>query len=205
MAVYWWDFSHLAKLPANYHIEYWDGTAFQPVHNASGLGLENEKFNTTTFDEITTTRLRVVMDSSDRYSSTLAEWTVTESEHSKPIAPIVAAGADRDLMLDGKTYLDGHTRSVHPITRVEWTKIEGPGTLSMSSPASAQGTAMFSAPGVYELRFTAWQGDLHTSGEVRVKVVTPPPAKRLDVVYTKHYSIDSKLWNDRAKVIIVNS
>src|SRR5258707_11206196 len=70
MAVHWWDFNHLAKLPANYHIEYWDGTAFQPVHNASGLGLENEKFNTTTFDEITTTRLRVVMDSSDRYSST---------------------------------------------------------------------------------------------------------------------------------------
>jgi len=28
--------------------------------------------------------------------------------------------------------------------------------------------------------------------------------ERLDVVYTKHYTIDSPLWNARAKAIIVN-
>ncbi|HEY4336449.1 MAG TPA: beta-L-arabinofuranosidase domain-containing protein [Puia sp.] len=204
IAVYWWDFSHLVKLPGAYHLEYWDGSAFQPVHNATGAGLGNEKFNTTRFDEVTTTKLRLIMDSSDRYNSTLAEWTVTESEHSKPIAPLVMAGADRDVMLDGKTYLDARTRSVHPITRAEWVKTSGPGTVSIVNPAVPQSTATFSAPGVYQLKFTAWQGDLQTSGDVSVKVVTPPPAKRLDVVYTKHYSIDSKLWNDRAKVIITN-
>jgi DUF1680 family protein len=214
IAVFWWDFSHLAKLPGVYHVEYWDGTGFQPVKNASGLGLASDTFNTTVFDEVTTTKLRLVMDSSDRYSSTLAEWTVAESEHSKPIAPIVMAGANRDVMLDGKTYLSGHTRSVHPITRVEWTTIAGAGKVAFG-PASAGGrsaekadaaesTATFSAPGVYTLHFTAWQGDLHTSGDIKVKVATPPPSKRLDVVYTKHYSIDSKLWNDRARVIVTN-
>ena len=204
IAVFWWDFSHLAKLPENYRIEYWDGNAFQPVQHATGLGLENEKFNSTRFDEVTTTKLRLVMDSSDRYSSTLAEWTVTESEHSQPIAPLVMAGADRDVMLDGKTYLDGRTKSVHPITRFEWKPLEGPGAVSIANPAAAQSTATFSAPGVYQLKFTAWQGRLQTSGNVRVKVVPPPPGKRLDVVYTKHYSIDSKLWNDRARSIITN-
>lgn len=209
VAVYWWDYSHLAKLPGNYHVEYWDGNAFQPVRNASGMGLENEKFNATTFDEVTTTKLRLVMDSSDRTSSTLAEWTVTESEHSKPIAPLVMAGADRDVMLNGKTYLDGRTKSVHPITRMEWSVYDIKGSPRGSKTTifdsdSAKARAIFSAPGVYELRFTAWQGDLRTTAKVRVKVVTPPPSKRLDVVYTKHYSIDSKLWNDRAKVIITN-
>jgi DUF1680 family protein len=37
-----------------------------------------------------------------------------------------------------------------------------------------------------------------------VKVNLPPPAARLDVVYTKNYTIDSPLWNDRAKALIVN-
>ena len=37
-----------------------------------------------------------------------------------------------------------------------------------------------------------------------MKVETPPPAKPLDVVYTKRYKIDSPLWNHRAKALIVN-
>ncbi|GGA84095.1 glycoside hydrolase family 127 protein [Puia dinghuensis] len=204
IAVFWWDYTHLAKLPGVYHVEYWDGAVFQPVHNPAGLGLEPGKFNSTTFDEVTTTRLRLVMDSIDRYNSTLAEWTVAESEHSHPIAPLVLPGPDRDVMLDGKTYLSGHTRSVHPVTRVEWTKASGPGTVSFSSTTAADVTATFSTPGDYTLTYTAWQGDLPASENVHVRVALPPPAKRLDVVYTKHYSIDSRLWNDRAKVIITH-
>lgn len=200
----WWDYEHTAKLPGSYHLEYWDGNAFQPVHNARGLGLENRTFNTTAFDEITTTRLRLIMDSADRYDVTLLEWTVAESEHCAPVAPVVNAGADRDVMLDGKTYLAGHVRSIHPITRTEWVATNGPGKITIANAEKATTTAAFSTPGVYTLQFTAWQGDLHSSGTVRVKVVNPPPAKRLDVVYTKHYSIDSRLWNDRAKAIIVN-
>ena len=39
---------------------------------------------------------------------------------------------------------------------------------------------------------------------MKVRVEYPPPTRRLDVVYTKHYRIDSPLWNARAKAIIVN-
>jgi DUF1680 family protein len=202
VGVFWWDFKKTLKLPGNYHVEYWNGSAFQPVKNAAGLGLEAKKFNTTTFDEITTTKLRLVMDSADRWNAPMMEWTVAESPNCGPVAPVVKAGDDRDVMLDGKTYLAAHTLSVHPITKTEWIKVDGPGTVTIANAATTETSAKFSAPGVYRLRFTAWQGELHSSGEVRVKVVTPPPAKRLDVVYTKHYSIDSKLWNDRAKAII---
>ncbi len=35
-------------------------------------------------------------------------------------------------------------------------------------------------------------------------LLKPPQTDRLEVVYTKKYSIDSPLWNDRAKAMIVN-
>jgi DUF1680 family protein len=40
--------------------------------------------------------------------------------------------------------------------------------------------------------------------DVKVKVHAPPKEKRLDVVYTKRYKINSKLWSDRVKAMIVN-
>lgn len=204
IAVFWWDFDHTARLPGSYHLEYWDGKEFQPVHNARGLGLVNKRFNTTRFDEITTTRLRLVMDSADRNDVTLLEWRVGESEHSKPTPPVALPGDDRDVMLDGKTYLTGHTRSVHPITKTQWSAVDGPGTVTIANAGEPTTTATFTKSGIYHLKFTAWQGDLHSSGAVRVKVVSPPPVHRLGVVYTKHYSIDSKLWSDRFKAIIVH-
>src|SRR5207244_13301102 len=39
---------------------------------------------------------------------------------------------------------------------------------------------------------------------LNVKVIAPPKSERLDVVYTKRYTIDSPLWNARSKAIIVN-
>ena len=204
IAVFWWDYTKHATLPQAYHIEYWDGNNWQPVKNPSGLGLRNNQYNTTSFDEIKTSRLRLTMDSSDRFVSTLVEWKVVESKNSPAIAPIVYAGDDRDVMLDGKTYLAAEIRSVHPITKASWTKTSGPGDVSFSNATAKDGTATFSKPGAYTLKFTAWQGEAQTTAPLNVKVVAPPPAKRLDVVYTKHYSIDSRLWNDRARSIIVN-
>ena len=62
----------------------------------------------------------------------------------------------------------------------------------------------FSAPGDYVLKLTAGKGDLATSSTLRVRAENPPPAQRLDVVYTKNYRIDSPLWNARARALIVN-
>jgi uncharacterized protein len=117
---------------------------------------------------------------------------------------LVAAGADRDVILGGKTWLAGRAQSPSTITRTAWTKTSGPGDVRFSDSSSAATTAIFSAPGMYNLTFSAWQDRLQLSSSITVKVANPPPAKRLDVVYTKHYSIDSRLWNDRAKVIIVH-
>jgi DUF1680 family protein len=37
-----------------------------------------------------------------------------------------------------------------------------------------------------------------------VKVEAPPPARQLDAVHMRRYTIDSPLWNDRFKALIVN-
>jgi len=204
IAVYWWDYTGTMRLPAAYRIQYWDGNGFVPVKNVSGLGLVNNTYNTTSFDEVSTTRLRLEMDSVERFVPTIVEWKVVESEHSPAYPPISTAGTDRDVILGGKTWLAAETKSVHPVTKVEWTKVSGPGQVNFSNTAAKEGTATFSALGDYTLNFTAWQGDLHTSSVLQVKVHPTPPAQRLDVVYTKRYKIDSRLWNDRAKAMIVN-
>jgi DUF1680 family protein len=204
VAVFWWNYNNNVRLPEAYHLEYWDGNAFVPVKNAAGLGRNNKELNTTTFDEVKTTRLRLALDSADRFSATVLEWQVYPSETSAPYPPVVTAGVDRDVMTGGKTYLAGTTKSVTPVTKMAWTKTAGPGNVVFSNASAKDATATFSAPGEYTLTFTATENNLNSSDAIKVTVRQPPTAKRLDVVYTKHYKIDSKLWSDRAKQMIVN-
>jgi uncharacterized protein len=54
------------------------------------------------------------------------------------------------------------------------------------------------------LKVSATEGQLSSSSTLSTKVVQPPPADRLDVVYTKHYQVDSAFWSPRIKALIVN-
>ena len=204
IAVYWWNYNNGLRLPENYRIKYWDGSNFVPVNNVSGLGLLNDQLNTSSFDEIKTTKLRLELDSADRFSATVLEWIVYPSENSPPYPPVVVAGVDRDVMSGGKTWLAGSARTVTSVDGITWAKTSGPGNVVFSNPKSKDGTAVFSVPGEYVLTMTATEGSLSSSSSLKVMVHPPPKAKRLDVVYTKRYKIDSKLWSDRAKVMIIN-
>lgn len=204
IAVYWHDNNGYTVLPKAYHISFWDGSAFVPVKNAQGYGLENDKLNTTTFDEVKTTKLRLDVDSVDREVNSLQEWMVYQGNLSEKYPPVVVAGVDRDVMLDGKTYLLGVIKSVGAPTDVVWTKTSGPGNVTFSNVNNKVGNATFSAPGQYVLSLSAGKGKLNTTSSLIVKVVNPPHEKRLDVVYTTRYKINSTLWNDRAKAMIVN-
>ncbi|MCJ7821020.1 MAG: glycoside hydrolase family 127 protein, partial [Bacteroidales bacterium] len=204
MAVYWWNYNNTIRLPQAYRIKYWDGKEFIPVENASGLGMENNNINRTTFKSVQTTKLRLEVDSVDRFPVTMLEWMVFQKENSPDHPPIATAGVDRSVMTGGKTYLSGKVRSVTPVTKITWEKKSGPGDVIFNNPREMVTTALFSAPGDYFLTMTAYEGDLSSSSSLMVKVTQPPQAERLDVVYTKRYKIDSPLWNDRAKAMIVN-
>jgi uncharacterized protein len=204
IAVYWWNYNNSLRLPEAYQVQYWDGSNFVPVNNASGMGLVNNQLNVTTFKEVKTTKIRLELDSADRFTATLLEWIVFKSENSSAPAPLVVAGVDRDVMVGGKTYLSGVVKSVTPVSKITWAKISGPGKVEFTNANTKEAAAVFSAPGSYELQLTATEGKLSSSSTIKVKVHEPPKAKRLDVVYTKRYRIDSKLWSDRAKAMIVN-
>jgi DUF1680 family protein len=129
---------------------------------------------------------------------------VIQAEGSPNHPPVVNAGIDRTVMLNGKTYLSGKVRSVTPEINVSWRKASGPGNVVFENPASTETTATFTSTGDYVLEMNVAEGALTSSSTVNVRVARPPQAERLDVVYTKRYKIDNPLWNARAKAIIVN-
>ncbi len=204
--VYWWDDRRGVRLPKACRLLYWDGKAFIPVRNLLGLGVEESKYNTTTFDEVRTFKLRLEIDSSGTYSTGILEWKVYDSGKSPDFPPRVTAGVDRVVILGGKTYLNGVIKTLggKGVSSVTWSKISGPGKVTFENANEPVTTATFSKVGDYVLRLTAGKGPLSASSNLNVKVNAPPPAIHLEPVATKTYKIDNPLWNGRAKALIVN-
>ncbi len=204
VSLYFWSDNHWVHPPKSYHITYWNGTEYTDVKNPSGLGVAAGKANTTSFDRITTTSIKVEVVPDSMSFVAMVEWKVWKSPGSPDPLPVVIAGGDRDVMTGGKTYLSGKIRSLQPSDKIIWKKVSGPGKVSFDNPDTLITTATFSEQGDYVLSLSSKQGKKTSSSALKVKVCNPPEGKRLDVVYTKRYKIDSPLWNSRAKALIVN-
>ena len=206
--VYWWDDRRGVRLPKACRLLYFDGQQFVPVSDPSGLGVAANQYNTTTFGEVRTSKLRLEIDADGNSSTGILEWKVYDSGKSPAFPPSVAAGIDRVVVLGGKTYLAGEAKTLDgkdgASTRATWSKASGPGTVTFAEPNAATTTATFSAAGDYVLKLTAGEGPLSASSTLAVKVVPPPPETHLDLIDTKTYRINSPLWNGRAKALIVN-
>lgn len=205
--VYWWDDRRGVRLPKACRLLYFNGEDFFPVGNPSGLGVAASRYNTTTFDEVRTSRLRLEIDSDGEFSTGVLEWRVYDSGKSPEFPPVVTAGVDRVVVLGGKTYLNGALKTLGTgaaSTAATWSKASGPGTVAFADARAATTTATFSAEGDYVLELTAGKGPLSASSTLAVKVVPPPPATHLDPIETRAYKIDSPLWSGRAKALIVN-
>ncbi len=202
--VFFWDFNEVIPLPESYKIKYWNGNEFVDVENAQGLELKNGEFNKTSFDTVETTILRLEVDSAFVFQANTIEWVVYPANNSDPYPPVVSAGVDRDVMIGGKTYLSGSVKAVSEIKKTIWEKESGPGKVNFNEPKSLDGTAVFSKAGDYVISLSAYEGKLKSTSTIKVRVHELPPTERLDVVYTKNYTIDNPLWNSKAKAIIVN-
>jgi len=204
--VYWWDDRRGVRLPEACRLLYWNGEEFVPVSNPSGLGIEENKYNTTVFDEVRTSRLRLEIDSNDTYSTGILEWKVYDSGKSPDFPPRVDAGVDRVVILPGKTYLNGAIKTLggKGSSAIAWSRISGPGEVAFENAGEPVTTARFSEAGDYVLKLTAGKGQLSGSSIITVKATAAPPATHLDLIDTKHYKIDNSLWNSRAKALIVN-
>ena len=204
--VYWWVDGQGVGAPASYKVSYWNGSAFVPVANAKGLGVEANAFNSTSFDPVKTAKLRLEFVSDGTHSPGILEWKVYSTGAVPLFPPLVAAGVDRAVVLGSKTYLSGAADWLLPSSpkRVRWSKASGPGHVVFADPGSPGTTATFSVPGDYVLELTALGKPENSTSQLHVRAEKAPPKDRLDVVYTTLYSIDNPMWNERAKTLMVS-
>jgi len=204
--VYFWDDRRGVRLPKACRLLYFNGDDFVPVSNPSGLGVEEHRYNTTRFDEVSTTKLRLEIDSNEQYSTGVLEWKVYDSGKSPDFPPRVNAGVDRLVILGGKTYLNGTIKTLgdKDTPAITWSKTSGPGKVAFENAGEPVTSATFYKAGDYVLNLTAGKGQLSASSTLAVKVIAPPPTTHLDPVHTRQYTIDSPLFSNRAKALIVN-
>ena len=179
--VFWWADGGGIGVPKAYRLLYWDGKGFVPVRNPSGLGVAKDKFNTTTFDEVRTSKLRLEIDGdSDGHSTGILEWKVYNEGKLPNFPPSVAAGVDRIVMHGRETPFAGQLlRAISTdTTKLTWSKASGPGKVAFADDAALATTATFSAVGEYVLTLTARKGKMSDSSTLAVRVVAKP---KLDI------------------------
>jgi DUF1680 family protein len=193
------------QAPVSYKILYWNGSDFVPVSKPQGLGVALDRFNTTTFAPVKTAKLRLEVVPPPNRLAGILEWRVFNYGPAPVLPPVVDAGVDRSVVSDGKTYLSGKVTWLEDSrqNKAQWIKAAGPGAVAFADVYSPVTTATFSTPGDYVLALEA-SGSKDKPRAINVHVEPAPPADRLDVVYTRRYSIDSELWNQRARALIVD-
>jgi len=214
--VYWWNDHRGVRLPTASRLLYWKAGEFVPVTNAQGLGVVENQYNTTTFDEVTTDRLRLEFDAAPQrpeidndgtFSTGILEWKVYDSGKSPTFPPIVAAGVDRLVMRGGKTFLNGRVQALSrdgAAAPAVWGKVSGPGHVTFADASALSTTATFDLPGHYVLALTAGSEPQTASAHIQVGVIDLPPTPALGALEVGPYQLDSPLWNQRAKALIVH-
>jgi uncharacterized protein len=204
--MYWladgWDIA----LPSDFDLQYWNGTDFAAVPNAQASSIEANRFNAVSFDPVRTRKLRLRFSGNGKKSAGIIQWRVWSAGELPALAPVAEAGVDRVVMVGAPTYLMGaaHSLDPAPAPALRWRKVSGPGSVTFANAKSAYTTATVSAPGDYVLELGTRGRHGSARSTLHLRAETPPPAKRLDVVYTTPYSITSPLWKARAKALIVN-
>jgi hypothetical protein len=118
--------------------------------------------------------LRLTGDDSELQASDDVQITVNPPPNA---APAVDAGPDQTITLPNAVVLDG-TGSDDGLpnppgaTTWTWSKVSGPGTVTLIDVNALDTTATFTTPGVYVLRLTGDDTELQSSDDVQV-IVTP--------------------------------
>lgn len=204
--VYWFEDRQGIRLPVACRLKYWNGSELVPVPNAKGLGVLPDTFNTTTFDEIQTTRLRLEFDSDQGFSTGIIEFRVIDSGKSSNFPPTAQAGKDRYVTIPGLTYLNGKAKDdgkPNGKLEVKWVKKSGPGDVVFGSAESLQTTASFSKPGKYSLSLVADDGTYTVEDTIQV-IVEAKPASHWSRVETSAFSVTGSFMRPRLKNQIVN-
>lgn len=214
--VYYYDDHRGVRLPAAARLFAWDenASAFVPVTGTVGadaspgaLGVAGDTFNRLDFPALRTTKLRLELDGRDEFSTGVLEWRVLDSGDSPLFPPRIAAGPDRVVVTSGRTYLDATvvtTGQPGSAAALRWEKLSGPGEVAFADAAAPSTSATFSAPGDYEIAFTASAGELVSSDRVAVRVAPAAPLQSLSALPVPHFSVTTPFWKDRLRGVVIN-
>lgn len=129
------------------------------------------------FSQAGTYVLRLTATDSDKTTVDDISITVLDSSATNQ-PPQVSAGNDVSVNLNSPVTLNGSASDdglpTGSTLSLNWSKINGPGTVAFSNPSALQTSATFGAEGVYTLRLTATDGELSASDDV---IVTVNPAQ----------------------------
>ncbi len=98
-------------------------------------------------------------------------------------APVVSAGPDQAVDFPATAALDGTATDdglPSGVLTLSWSKVDGPGTVTFSSPNAEDTTASFSQAGTYTLRISADDTQLSASDTVTVVVAAANTAPVVD-------------------------
>ncbi|HEX6401294.1 MAG TPA: hypothetical protein VF108_12615, partial [Actinomycetota bacterium] len=113
------------------------------------------------------------LTASDGELTSFDEVTIVEQAAPGNQAPVVNAGPDQTVPFPTTVTLNGTVTddglpAVPGSTTKQWTKESGPGTVTFTSPTTANTDASFSQAGTYVLRLTASDGELTSFDEVTI-------------------------------------
>jgi hypothetical protein len=122
-------------VPENYRILYWNGIAFVPVREPKGIGVARDTFNATTFEVVKTDKLRIEIVTQKDQPAGILEWRVYNSGEVPSLPPVIEAGVDRSVILDGRTYLAGKVTWIEDSREnvARWSKTSGPGIVTFDN------------------------------------------------------------------------
>lgn len=79
--VYWYDDQPTGgqcRVPASWYLQWWDGTAWQPVNATTPYGTAKDQLNRVTFAPVETTKVRIQAQLKPNASAGILEWRVGE-------------------------------------------------------------------------------------------------------------------------------
>lgn len=204
--VYWFADGEGIDVPASCTIQYWNGTAWVNVRNPVGLGVAANKYNTTTFTEVTTNKIRLNMTAKTNYWTGILEWKVWGSSATNT-APVVSAGTAKTFTLPSNITLDGTASDdgkPNNILTTTWSLQSGPGTTSIANPSALNTTATVTVAGTYVFKLTASDTSLSSSDTVTM-VVNPAGSSGSYVWnYGNVPSATLETWNDNPTLTPIN-
>ncbi|MDT0344510.1 Ig-like domain-containing protein [Streptomyces litchfieldiae] len=161
--------------PAMYTVQYLDGDEWADVSSADRTPpVPRANLNEVRFQEVTTTRLRVLLTHQPGHSSGLKEIQAFRTgEGGANVAPHVRAWPDPAVSLPGAAQLIGVVKDdARPERQLDiaWETVAGPpdGAALFDDPHSPTTRVRFTEAGTYTLRLTADDGERRSAQEVRI-------------------------------------